>query len=127
VLLLALAVAAVLAVRAAATDPGGQPNGAPSADAPLGQPRPDKLHPTILDWLARRGAGERVRVIVTFQAGAAPPESELATRHGARVLERFWISDSALVDLPIGEIAALAARPEVAYLQPEEGGERPPG
>jgi hypothetical protein len=127
VVLLTLAIAAILALRAAATDPGGESGEATSGDASIVEPPPEKLHPAIRDWLVRRGAGDRERVIVTFQPGARLPESELATRHGARVLERFWINNSALVELPVGAIAAVAARPDVAYVQPEEGGEPPPG
>ena len=126
VLLLTIAIAAVLVLRAAATGPGAEPGGRPQRDASLGQPPPDRIHPLIADWLARRGPTERVRAIVTFEPGAAPPDFELAGRHDARVLERFWINDSALVDLPVGAIADLAARPDVRYVQPEEGGEPPP-
>jgi hypothetical protein len=126
VLLLALGIAAVLALRAAATGPGAEPVAGPEGDVPLHQPRSDRLHPMIVDWLARRGPTERARVIVTFQPGAAPSDPELARSYDARVLERFWINNSALVDLPVGAIAAVAARPDVGYVQPEEGGEAPP-
>jgi hypothetical protein len=153
VLLLGLALAAVLALRAAATGPGGEPaddrstvqgrptdrpgiEGGPTGPTPTDRPptgptptegpRPEKLHPLIVEWLAVRPAGETARVIVTFQGGAPPPETELSARHGARVLERFWINNGALVELPLGQIPALAARPDVGYVQPEEGGEPPP-
>jgi hypothetical protein len=151
VLLLALSVAAVLALRAAATGsvppPNGEPprGGEPGAALPAsgpgdalpagqpgdarnaGQPAAEKLHPTLADWLAHRPASRRERVVVTFRPEALLPESELQADHDARILERFWINNSALIDLPIGQIAALAARPDVAYVQPEEGGEPPPG
>ena len=127
VVALALAVAAVLALRAAATDPEPEPVARPTADAAATEPPPTALHPLLRDWLATRRPTESARLIVTFQPGTAPSDADLAARNDARVLERFWISNSALVELPIGAIAALAARPDVAYVQPEEGGERPPG
>jgi hypothetical protein len=123
VLLLALAIAAVLALRAAATGSGGEP----TDHLPIGGPPPEKLHPTIVDWLARRPAEERERVIVTFRPDVTLPESELTKSHGARVIETFWINNSALVELPLGAIPAVAARSDVTYVQPEEGGEPPPG
>ena len=119
VLLLVVAVAAVVAAATAGRPEAGE-GGAGGGAAP------EKLHPTIGHWLAVRPHGDRARVIVTFAPGASVPEAELA-RHGGRVLERFWINNSALVELPIGSIVAVAARPDVRYVQPEEGGEPPPG
>lgn len=42
------------------------------------------------------------------------------------VLESFWLTNAAIVRMPIGAAKALSEQPEVLYLQPRFAGEKPP-
>jgi len=52
--------------------------------------------------------------------------ADLADRHEADVLDRFWLSNSLLVTLPAAEISALAERDDVLYVEPELTAAPPP-
>ena len=46
--------------------------------------------------------------------------------HKAKPLERFWLVNALLVDMPLGEAAKLAERDDVVFVEPRFSGERPP-
>jgi hypothetical protein len=51
---------------------------------------------------------------------------ELRKRYKAQVLETFWLVNSVLVRMPLGQVAALAKREDVMYVEPKYPGEKPP-
>jgi subtilisin family serine protease len=53
-------------------------------------------------------------------------ERELQARHGARVLERFWLVKALLVEVPLGEVIDLSQRADVTYIEPELTRDVPP-
>ncbi|MFI9812695.1 S8 family serine peptidase [Saccharothrix variisporea] len=74
---------------------------------------------------------ERIRDVVgriTEQRadGYAQLTRELADRHGARVLETFWLIKAALVRVPLRNARSLADREDVSYVEPSVSGEEPP-
>jgi hypothetical protein len=46
--------------------------------------------------------------------------------YGVEVLQTYWLVRAMLVEMPLGRVQALSQAPEVIYLQPRFGGERPP-
>lgn len=44
----------------------------------------------------------------------------------AEVLDQFWLVQAVLVEMPLGNVRALADREDVLYVEPEETGEMPP-
>jgi serine protease AprX len=53
-------------------------------------------------------------------------ERELAERHGATVLERYWLINGLLVEMPLGAVPELAEREDVLSVEPRFAGEEPP-
>jgi serine protease AprX len=53
-------------------------------------------------------------------------ERELAERYGATVLERYWLINGLLVEMPLGAVPELAEREDVLYVEPRFAGEEPP-
>ncbi len=64
-------------------------------------------------------------ILATRAAHNANREKELEFL-GARVLERFWITNSVLLELPSAAVDALAARADVVFIQPDETTIKPP-
>jgi serine protease AprX len=72
-------------------------------------------------------AAELVEEIQQHRAASyARLAAELSQRYGAHVLETFWLINGMVVELPLGAIAALAARPDVLSVEPVQAGELPP-
>ncbi|HEX5761192.1 MAG TPA: S8 family serine peptidase [Thermoanaerobaculia bacterium] len=53
-------------------------------------------------------------------------EAEKLRGQGIEVRESFWLVNGAVVEMPLSAVAALAKRPDVLYIQPEQSGEEPP-
>ncbi len=52
---------------------------------------------------------------------------ELQGRYGAEFIEGFWLINSVVINLPIGRVKEiLKNHPELLYIEPESGGEKPP-
>ncbi|MHC4108831.1 MAG: S8 family peptidase, partial [Planctomycetota bacterium] len=51
---------------------------------------------------------------------------ELGQRHGAEVLETFWLVNAVLVRMPLGAVRELAQRDDVLFLEPEQTEDEPP-
>ncbi len=69
-------------------------------------------------------------VVAAIQQQRAPEyaalQQQLAQQYGAQVLDQFWLIKGMVVSLPVGNITALAARPDVLYVEPENAGDPPP-
>ncbi len=91
--------------------------------------------PKLLDDERRDSPTNRAVVARSEQLAAqveaqrAPVYAQLAQElaaHKARVLETFWLIKAALVELPLAEVPAVAARADVLAIEPEVGDEPPP-
>ena len=51
---------------------------------------------------------------------------ELAQSYGAQVLQTFWLIKAMVASMPLGAVQAVAARPDVLYVEPENAGDVPP-
>jgi hypothetical protein len=51
---------------------------------------------------------------------------DLAGNHQAEVLETFWLVNAVLASIPIGEIANLAERRDILYVEPDQTNDEPP-
>lgn len=49
----------------------------------------------------------------------------LKTAHGAQIVRNFWLIQAVVADIPLDQVAPLAARPEVVYIQPDAGRQAP--
>ncbi|MBA3451123.1 MAG: S8 family serine peptidase [Chloroflexia bacterium] len=68
-----------------------------------------------------------VRAIEERRAeGYAVLERELSDRYGATVLERFWLVNALLVEMPLAAVPQVADRDDVLYVEPRYAGELPP-
>lgn len=80
---------------------------------------------------AARSAQDSAPVVASLQQQRTPEyaalRQELAQRYGAQVLDQFWLIKGMVVTIPLGNIAAIAARPDVLYVEPENAGDPPPG
>jgi serine protease AprX len=91
-------------------------------DLPAGETRDSqvaaelsKRQDAIVDDLLRRRMDSQAGLIRTF-----------AERHKMQVTEQFWLVNAFAAEAPLGAVKELLASKEVLYLQPEEGGEKPP-
>lgn len=77
--------------------------------------------------LALQRAGQLVKQVEQARASEhAVHASELAARHGGRVTESFWLINGVVVDLPLDQVRALAAQPEVQFIEHSEKPIPPP-
>jgi serine protease AprX len=51
---------------------------------------------------------------------------ELEANYGCKVLEKFWIINAVLVEMPLKNVSKLAKREDVMYIEPRDSGEKPP-
>lgn len=112
-----------------------------------------KLHPVLRRWLVD-SVNTRQDLLVTFVDTIPMPSlagmDSLARRTGIDLLrlrrnrafrrdtlgygalfgieplERFWITQTLLLRVPMQHLAAMASRPEVIYVRPRFAGEKPP-
>jgi hypothetical protein len=92
-------------------------------------PEPDigKPHTAAVNKTARRQAQQLVREIQARRAAKYEKlTSELGKRYRAKIVETFWLIDGVLAEMPLGMVAGLAAREDVAYIEPRHSGEKPP-
>lgn len=78
---------------------------------------------------ARRKAIDEIRKIREFRQGATLKRMEgyeQKEHPKLEVLESFWLTNAAIVKIPLGAVRALAEQAEVLYLQPRFAGEKPP-
>jgi len=89
--------------------------------------RPDEPRDSGVNKEISARAEEMVRAIQGLrEQGYAALERELTDRHRANVLERFWLVNAMLVEMPLGAVRELADREDVLYVEPRFAGEEPP-
>jgi serine protease AprX len=86
-------------------------------------PHRDSAQP--LDSPANTDAQARADALVAAIKDARAPgydgvSKQLATRHGAKEIERFWLINAMVVDVALSQIPALAARSDVQYVEYDE-------
>lgn len=78
------------------------------------------------DAPANAERADRARELIAWVANKRAPAQQARARkleaRGARVSDRFWLFDGLAVTLPAGELGALAEDPEVASIEPADGG-----
>jgi serine protease AprX len=114
-------------------------------DKPTGPPRPapTKLSPTLAAAAKDPSGPATQRVIVTFREVRARSDALVAgiasqrraayqalsadlARMGVQTLETFWLIKGMVVVAPRSALLALSQRSDVAYVEPDEGGVKPP-
>ena len=90
------------------------------------EPNPDQTRRSQTN----RGAARSAQRLVKEIAGQRGERYEDLTRelreHKAKPLERFWLINALLVEIPLGEAVNLAERDDVVYVEPRFSGEEPP-
>lgn len=79
---------------------------------------------TIVDSLLNTIRGEINKIEGRRQNDYDAETADLQANFGATVLRRHWLSHTMLVEMPVGNVGALALRPNVVYLRANVG--RPP-
>lgn len=46
--------------------------------------------------------------------------------HGAEMVDSFWLINSVVVKMPLGEVKAMLSRQDLLYVEPQNAGEKPP-
>lgn len=76
---------------------------------------------------ALRRIGSLIQVIQRSRAAQYHSDSlDLAQHFGARLIEKYWIAQAWLAEIPLAKVSTLRARPNILYIQPRRGGEHPP-
>jgi hypothetical protein len=90
-------------------------------------PDPTKLRTAKFNKQCQREAARLVADIIERRAGRYRTLSrDLQQKYKAKVLEPFWLISGARVRMPLSAARALAARDDVAYIEPRHSGEAPP-
>lgn len=71
------------------------------------------------DELIRDMQGQRERSLREITA-------VLEQRYGAKLVERFWLINAVAIEVPLGAVRDIAARPDVLYIEPDDTGTIPP-
>lgn len=69
----------------------------------------------LVETLKARRAEEHRRIM-----------AEIGPASRAEFIESFWLINSVLVRMPLGAVHGLAHRPDIVYIQLQQGGEEPP-
>lgn len=97
---------------------------------PVAVPRFPALAPEPRDSEHNRAVHDQAqRTIRSLERERAPYYERLAAdldRYGARVVERFWLINAVVAELPLSAVGAIAERDDVVSVEPRYSGEAPP-
>jgi len=93
----------------------------------LPEPATAQSRDSALNEQAAKRAEELIRQVqsqrATLHKEVAPA---LEQRYKAKVLEHFWLVNAVAVEMPLGAVKAVAARPDVLFIEPDDTGTIPP-
>lgn len=89
--------------------------------------RPEESRDAGINKEAAARAEEMVRAITERRAeGYTTLARELEEQYKARVVERFWLVNAVLVEMPLGQVSGLRERDDILSIEPQFAGEVPP-
>ena len=90
------------------------------------EPNQEETRRSAMNRVLIRSGQQLVEEITARRAERYEELGRQLRKHRAKPLERFWLVNAVLVDMPLGEAAKLAERDDVVFVEPRFSGDKPP-